>query len=225
MASSSDSKASNSKARSQSEDGRAALPFEPGRRRKENAADEDGAAQKSAQKKTAQKNAQKKGRDRKKQKASESDNVSDNISAGAQARVDAIRAANRKKANAKAKQKNQRNDGLGNNGPDSDGSIPKEVSSRMLRRMAILSMGPIALGVGIFFLSYYLLSRNIVEFAPVVVLLTTMGCFGLGVVGLTYGMLSASWDEEPGSFVGFSEFKLNLGRMVDAWKASRASKT
>lgn len=225
MASSSDSKASDSKARSQSEDGRAALPFEPGRsRKKEKSADEGDAAQKSTQKKTAQKNAQKKtaqkkGRDRK-QKASESDNISDNISAGAQARVDAIRAANRKKAAAKAKQKNQRNDS-----PDSDGSIPKEVSSRMLRRMAILSMGPIALGVGIFFLSYYLLSRNIVEFAPVVVLLTTMGCFGLGVVGLTYGMLSASWDEEPGSFVGFSEFKLNLGRMVDAWKASRASKT
>ncbi len=95
----------------------------------------------------------------------------------------------------------------------------------MLRRMAVLSISPIALGVGIFFLSYYLLSQEIVEFAPVVVLLTTMGCFGLGVVGLSYGMLSASWDEEPGGLIGMDEFKLNLGRMKAAWKESRQSKT
>ncbi|MEO0770543.1 MAG: PAM68 family protein, partial [Cyanobacteria bacterium J06649_4] len=141
------------------------------------------------------------------------------ISAKAQARVDDIRAANRKRAAAKAKTSSS------TSGADSDGAIPKVVSNRMLRRMAILSMGPIAVGVSIFFIAYYLLSQQIVEFAPVLVLLTTMGCFGLGVVGLTYGMLSASWDEEPGSLVGLDEFKLNLGRMVDAWKESRASKT
>jgi len=216
MASQSDRKAQSS-ARNQSADDRAALPFEPGRSRKKEGS-------KKGQSEAGDDNEAKRRSKKKRQKSQDIDAEPEisrsDISPGAQARVDAIRAANRKKAEAKAKKARQTSDG-----PDSDGSIPKEVSQRMLRRMAILSMTPIALGVGIFFLSYYLLSRQIVEFAPVVVLLTTMGCFGLGVVGLTYGMLSASWDEEPGSLVGLDEFKLNLGRMVDAWKESRASKT
>ncbi len=91
----------------------------------------------------------------------------------------------------------------------------------MLRRMGILSGAPVALGVGIFFLSYYLQSHQLVELPPVAVLLVTMGCFGLGVLGLTYGVLSASWDSEPGSLVGLSEFKLNFGRVMDARKASK----
>ncbi|MCF3606526.1 PAM68 family protein [Planktothrix agardhii 1033] len=52
-----------------------------------------------------------------------------------------------------------------------------------------------------------------------------MGCFGLSVLGLSYGVLSASWDEEaPGSILGWQEFKLNLGRMQDGWKAARQKK-
>ena len=143
------------------------------------------------------------------------------ISDKAQARVDAIRASNRKKAEAKADKK--KGGKSKTRGTDS-GSIPEAVSRRMLRRMAILSLSPIAMGVGIFFLSYYLLSQQIVEFAPVVVLLTTMGCFGLGVLGLTYGVLSASWDDEPGSLIGLDEFKLNFGRVMNARRATKASK-
>ena len=92
----------------------------------------------------------------------------------------------------------------------------------MLRRMAFFSGMPVALGVGVFFLSYYLQSREILELAPVAVLLVTMGCFGLGVLGLTYGVLSASWDEAPGGLVGLKEFKLNFGRAVESWRAGKA---
>lgn len=196
---------------------RAALPFEPGRDRKKSKttskADSSQSDTDSASEKTA--------KAPKKPDKSES-----GISARAQARVDEIRASNRKKAEAKSKRSAQANSGKASHkGADGRGEIPAAVSKRMLRRMAVLSLAPIALGVGIFFLSYYLLSQEILEFAPVVVLLTTMGCFGLGVVGLSYGMLSASWDEEPGGLVGMDEFKLNLGRMKDAWKESRQSKT
>ncbi|MEL6493223.1 MAG: PAM68 family protein [Cyanobacteria bacterium J06621_3] len=183
---------------------RAALPFEPKRARK--------SAKESSSDATEQK-APKKQKKVSKKAAQGKNSAESTVSAKAQARVEAIRAANKKREAAKAAEAIA--------GPDSDGSIPKEVSRRMVRRMATLSIAPIALGVSIFFLSYYLLSHEIVTFAPIVTLLTTMGCFGLGVVGLTYGMLSASWDKEPGSLVGFDEFKLNFGRIMDARRASK----
>ncbi len=194
--------------RSQSD--RAALPFEPKRKQAKDGkassgkVSSDGAKASRAEKKS------------KKARAKDSDRKeASTVSAKAQARVDDIRAANRKQA------EKIREESAKNSGPDSDGSIPKHVSRRMVRRMAILSISPIAVGVSIFFLSYYLLSNEIVTFAPVVVLLTTMGCFGLGVLGLTYGMLSASWDDEPGSLVGLEQFKLNFGRLMDARRASK----
>ena len=97
-------------------------------------------------------------------------------------------------------------------------AIPEVVSQRMLRRMLAFSGIPTGLGVLIFFLSYYLVVKTQVELPPYAVLLATLGCFGLGVVGLTYGVLSASWDEDrPGGWLGLGEFKVNFGRMTQAW--------
>ena len=207
MASQSDKKAEDA-----SGSDRAGLPFEP-RKKKASGAKrkaEDGRA--SAENDRENKKAQK---TEKKVKSSASD-----VSARAQARADDILAGNRRKAKAKGKPaaKAARKNGTGKN---DSGAIPEDVSRRMLRRMGILSGAPVALGVGLFFLSYYLQSRQIVELPPVAVLLVTMGCFGLGVLGLTYGVLSASWDSEPGSLIGLSEFKLNFGRVMDARKASK----
>ncbi len=43
----------------------------------------------------------------------------------------------------------------------------------------------------------------------------------LGLAGLTYGILSSSWDEEvEGSLLGFDELRLNLGRIGDGLKRS-----
>ncbi|MEL7067992.1 MAG: PAM68 family protein [Cyanobacteria bacterium J06581_3] len=208
MASTSGKKPEKKASRKDSQDERAALPFEPKSSRKREKDASDSATTSAAEK--AERKAQKQA---KKKAAQDKNSAETAVSAKAQARVEAIRAANKKREAAKAAEAIA--------GPDSDGSIPKDVSRRMVRRMAILSIAPIALGVSIFFLSYYLLSHQIVTFAPIVTLLTTMGCFGLGVVGLTYGMLSASWDEEPGSLIGFDEFKLNFGRIMDARKASK----
>ncbi len=214
-----------SKSEQDARNDRAALPFEPRRKREkdqETAAGSSKAKDRKAAKKAVEK-------DPKQAKSGEGSAVS----AKAQARVDEIRAANRRRQEKTQSEKVQAGKAQAgkarsrsavstkDSGPDSDGSIPKAVSRRMVRRMAILSISPVALGVSIFFLSYYLLSNQIVTFAPIVVLLTTMGCFGLGVVGLTYGMLSASWDDEPGSLIGFDEFKLNFGRIMDARKASK----
>lgn len=217
MASSPDSSndASSKKARSKKAKSKAAsaertgLPFEPKKARK-------GSDAKDADDVTS-KNRQGKKKASVKQARDSSDKSA--VSAKAQARVDEIRAMNRRRAEkdekAKAAEKNRAD------GPDSDGSIPEVVSRRMLRRMAVLSGSPVALGVGVFFLAYYLQSNEIITFSPTVILLVTMGCFGLGVLGLTYGVLSASWDDEPGSLVGLSEFKLNFGRVMEARRASK----
>ena len=192
---------------SESEKGRSGLPFEPGRKKKK-AAEKD-ASVKGESAKAGTKKAERK------QKTKASD-----VSARAQARADEILAGNRRKKE-KAQQEKAQGKRTSRAESANSGAIPKEVSQRMLRRMAILSGSPVFLGVGIFFLSYYLKSREILDFPPVAVLLVTMGCFGLGVLGLTYGVLSASWDSEPGSLIGLSEFKLNFGRVMDARRASK----
>lgn len=97
-------------------------------------------------------------------------------------------------------------------------AIPEEVSDRMLRRMLVFSGGPTASGVLTFVVSYYLVVNQVVVLPSYFVLLVTLGCFGLGVVGLTYGVLSASWDEgRPGSLLGLDEFRVNFGRVTSAW--------
>lgn len=99
-------------------------------------------------------------------------------------------------------------------------AIPEVVSDRMLRRMLAFSGLPTGVGILTFFVSYYLVVNQVAELPSYFVLLVTLGCFGLGVVGLTYGVLSASWDEDrPGTRLGLDEFRLNFGRMTSAWGA------
>jgi hypothetical protein len=61
-----------------------------------------------------------------------------------------------------------------------------------------------------------------IQLPPIAVLLVNMGLFGLGVLGITYGVLSASWDEEkPGTFLGLDEFSTNWGRMTEVWRETQ----
>jgi len=102
-----------------------------------------------------------------------------------------------------------------------EAAIPKVVSQRMARRMALLCGVPSVLGISTFFASYFLLTRDIVALPNAAVVLVSMGFFGLGVLGLSYGVISASWDEEiPGSSLGWPEFNINLGRLTEAWRSA-----
>ncbi|MDJ0532169.1 MAG: PAM68 family protein [Xenococcaceae cyanobacterium MO_207.B15] len=101
-------------------------------------------------------------------------------------------------------------------------AIPKAVTNRMARRMLFFSGVPTALGISSFFIFYWLFSQNIIDFPPYLVVFVSAGCFGLGVLGLSYSIFSASWDEtRPGGIVGFSEFKINFARTVSAWRDGR----
>lgn len=99
-------------------------------------------------------------------------------------------------------------------------AIPEVVSQRMVRRMMTFCGVPSALGMLTFLISYFLVTRQLVEVPTSAVVLLSMGFFGLGVLGLSYGVLSASWDEEaPGSALGWAEFTTNFGRMTEAWRS------
>jgi hypothetical protein len=100
-------------------------------------------------------------------------------------------------------------------------AIPDVVSKRMVRRMALLCGIPSILGIATFVVSYFLVTKVGLKFPHVAVVLVSMGFFGLGVLGLSYGVLSASWDEEvPGTTLGWQEFKTNWGRMTAAWRSA-----
>jgi Photosynthesis affected mutant 68 len=101
--------------------------------------------------------------------------------------------------------------------PASASAIPEAVSRRMIKRMAWLSGVPTGMAMVTFVVSYFLITKDIVDLPNYIVLVLSLGFFGLGIVGLSYGVLSASWDEsQPGSWIGLDEFKLNWERMTTA---------
>ncbi|MBD2359184.1 PAM68 family protein [Tolypothrix sp. FACHB-123] len=104
-------------------------------------------------------------------------------------------------------------------------AIPKVVSQRMIRRVAAFCGIPTALGIATLIASYLLTIYTDIRLPPIAVLLVNMALFGLGVLGITYGVLSASWDEDRvGSWFGVAEFGTNWGRMVDVWRETRQKK-
>lgn len=102
--------------------------------------------------------------------------------------------------------------------------IPKEVSNRTLGRVLLFSGVPIVFAMATYFVAA-LAARSGHPFPNVAVLLVSLGFFGVSVVGITYGYLSASWDPaERGSFIGISEFKQNSARILAALKAEGAER-
>ena len=99
--------------------------------------------------------------------------------------------------------------------------IPKYVANRMARRIAFTTGIPTISGMGVFIGSYFLISKGIAEISPTVTLVSSAMCFLVGLLGLSYGILSASWDFNPGSFLGFENIKPNINRMKDAFKSTK----
>ncbi len=103
--------------------------------------------------------------------------------------------------------------------------IPKYVANRMARRIIITTGLPTLSGMGVFIGSYYVISRDIAEISPTITLVTSAMCFFVGLLGLSYGILSASWDPQPGSILGLKNIKPNINRIKDAFKSKRLDTT
>lgn len=92
-------------------------------------------------------------------------------------------------------------------------AIPDHVSNRMVRRVLLLSGAPTLVAMGVFVLSYVLMSQGIMRIEPIVTIGVSAVFFVLGLLGLSYGVLSASWDDGPGSLLGLEQFGKNLQRL------------
>ncbi len=105
-------------------------------------------------------------------------------------------------------------------------AVPTVVSNRMIRRVAFFSGLPTAMGMLTFIISYLIVSKQWFNLPNVAVVIISISFFGLGVLGLSYGVLSASWDEErTGNLLGWNEFTTNLGRMTAAWRSKSTVNT
>ncbi|WP_448514582.1 photosystem II biosynthesis protein [Parathermosynechococcus lividus] len=106
------------------------------------------------------------------------------------------------------------------------GAIPEVVSRRMVSRMAVCAGVPTLLGLTTFPVSYVIVQHHWFSLPHVVVVLVSLGWFGLGALGLSYGVISASWDEaQAGSWLGIAEFRTNFGRIVDSWQTRKSPKS
>ncbi|MFM7265637.1 MAG: photosystem II biosynthesis protein [Cyanobium sp.] len=99
--------------------------------------------------------------------------------------------------------------------------IPDAVSQRMVRRIALATGIPSLLGMAVIVASYVLVSRRILSIPPVATLLGSGAFFLLGLLGLSYGVLSASWEDGAGSTLGFEQISKNIGRIRDSLRAMR----
>ena len=96
--------------------------------------------------------------------------------------------------------------------------IPKYVADRMAKRIMITAGIPTILGMSVFVASYFIVTRNIAEIPPSSTIAISALFFLLGLGGLSFGILSASWDKEPGSLLGIENIPLNIERAKAAFK-------
>ena len=89
----------------------------------------------------------------------------------------------------------------------------------MARRVAIATGIPSIMGMGVFVGSYFLVSRQIMDVPPGITLLASGGFFLLGLGGLSYGVLSASWEQNAGTLLGLEHIKPNIQRMRESIRA------
>jgi len=96
--------------------------------------------------------------------------------------------------------------------------IPKYVADRMAKRIFFTAGIPTLLGMSVFVVSYIIVTRKIAEIPPSSTIAISALFFLLGLGGLSYGILSASWDRAPGSFLGLENISLNIQRAKAAFK-------
>ena len=96
--------------------------------------------------------------------------------------------------------------------------IPKYVADRMAKRIFFTAGIPTIMGMSVFVVSYIIVTKNIAEIPPSSTIAISALFFLIGVGGLSFGILSASWDKEPGSFFGLENITMNIERAKAAFR-------
>ena len=91
------------------------------------------------------------------------------------------------------------------------GVMPAVVSDRMLKRIIPFAGLPVA-GSFVLFGGFWFANTQLgYDLPPSVVAYSTQALLLLSFAGITYGVMSTSWDEEEeGSALGFTEFVRNV---------------
>ena len=100
----------------------------------------------------------------------------------------------------------------------SQNGIPKYVADRMAKRIFFTAGIPTIMGMSVFIVSYIIVTKKIAEIPPSSTIAISALFFLLGLGGLSFGILSASWDKEPGSFFGIENIPMNIKRAKAAFK-------
>lgn len=95
-------------------------------------------------------------------------------------------------------------------------AIPERVAQRMGKRMlpfvGIPLFGSSASFIGFWYLAVY----KDMEFQPALVATTSFVFLAVGLLGITYSVLSASWDDDrEGSGLGVDEFQKNMSSLKE----------
>ena len=89
--------------------------------------------------------------------------------------------------------------------------LPQVVTDRMLKRVGVFCGTPLIFGFATGPAFYYAKAVRGIDVPSWVFFTASTATFGAAVVGISYGVLSASWDpRREGSFWGFAEFKENV---------------
>ena len=102
------------------------------------------------------------------------------------------------------------------------GAVPQIVADRMITRIATFFGVPVFGGLLLFGVSLYVSKTSDFVIPPNLLAYATQAPFVLGLIGITYGILSASWEpDNEGSMLGIEEFKTNYNRIQEGLQRTR----
>ena len=130
-----------------------------------------------------------------------------------------MRAAREAELNLKIQRLKESDDALA--ADPSVGAVPQVVADRMITRIATFFGIPVFGGLSLFVIFFIVRQQLDIVVPPTIVAYATQLPFVLGLIGITYGILSSSWEEEDGSALGFEEAKTNLGRIREGLKNTK----
>ncbi|KAJ7974135.1 protein PAM68, chloroplastic [Quillaja saponaria] len=110
---------------------------------------------------------------------------------------------------SRSKKSNKNND-------DDDDEIPQAVFQRIIVRILVSVGLPMATGLALLNVFGLIKEQHLWDVPQWLPFLTTFITFGASTLGIAYGTLSTSWDEEKkGSFLGLEEAQKNW---IEMWK-------